>query len=117
MSWIWDMFQQHQIRDNQQRSTDAQLDAKSAHKEIAQLQEKIDALSLLCRALFEELQIVSGITESQLRQRMAEIDLRDGKLDGKYDPKAIETCSECGHKIKNNRSNCFWCGAKLTREK
>lgn len=113
MSWLWNWFQHHQIRDNHQRSADALIDARFAVRQIAELEAKIDSLALLCHALFEELQKNSGLTEAELRERMAEIDLRDGAADGKYAPQVLATCRECGHKVKTNRPNCFWCGAKL----
>jgi hypothetical protein len=81
---------------------------------ISELEEKVDRLSLLCHALFEELKRATGYSEAQLKEKMLEIDLRDGKRDGKYDPLASAKCPECGHKITKSRSNCFWCGAKLS---
>ncbi|MEO1148806.1 MAG: hypothetical protein AAFY26_24835 [Cyanobacteria bacterium J06638_22] len=98
MSWIWDQFQQRQIRDGQRQADEARVEAKIASRAIAELEEKVDRLSLLRHALFEELQQVSGITESQLKDRIAEIDLRDGQLDGKYAQVESGVCPECGHK-------------------
>lgn len=113
MASLWNWFQHLQIRDNHQRSATAQIDARYALRQIDDLEAKVDSLALLCHALFEELQTVTGMTEAQLKARMTEIDLRDGMLDGKYAPQALATCPECGHKVKSNRPNCFWCGAKL----
>ncbi|MEM6583033.1 MAG: hypothetical protein AAF699_17270 [Pseudomonadota bacterium] len=113
MSWFWNYFQQRQIRDGQVRADYASIDAKKANSSIAELEEKVDRLSLLCHALFEELQQATGLTEEQLRERITQIDLRDGKLDGKFKPETGNVCPECGHKNKSSRSNCYWCGAKL----
>ncbi|GAA5445185.1 hypothetical protein Misp06_03382 [Microbulbifer sp. NBRC 101763] len=113
MSWFWDAFQQSQISDNQKLSSDAKHDAKAALSSVRELEEKVDRLSLLCHALFEELERSTGFSESQLKEKMAEIDLRDGKLDGKFDPISGKNCLDCGHKIRKSRPNCFWCGASL----
>ena len=113
MSWLWDSFQQRQIRDGQLSADKARIDAKVNSRSIAELEERVDRLSLLCHALFEELQRTTGFSEDQLRGRMVEIDLRDGKADGKYSPGVSEECSECGHKNKRRRPNCYWCGNKL----
>ncbi|MGL6162209.1 hypothetical protein [Microbulbifer sp.] len=113
MSWFWDAFQQSQISDNQQRSSDAKNDAASALRSARELEDKVDRLSLLCHALFEELERTTGFSETQLKEKMIEIDLRDGKLDGKFDPSVGKSCPDCGHQIKRSRPNCFWCGASL----
>lgn len=114
MSWLWDAFQQKQIGDVQQRASDAQFDSRTAIEAIAGLEEKVDRLSLLCHALFEELHRATGFSEAQLKEKMVEIDGRDGKLDGKYNPLAGMKCPDCGHRITKRRSHCFWCGAKLS---
>lgn len=114
MSWLWDAFQQKQIGSVQQRASDAHFDAKAALEAIAELEEKVDRLSLVCHALFEELQRATGYSETQLKEKMLEIDLRDGKQDGKLDPLAGRKCPDCGHKITKKRPHCFWCGAKLS---
>lgn len=113
MSWFWDAFQQKEIGENRRRSGDAQMDAKFAQKSIQELEEKVDRLSLLCHALFEELERTTGFSETQLKERMTEIDLLDGRQDGKYDPVLGSSCPDCGRQIKKTRPNCFWCGARL----
>jgi len=45
---------------------------------------------------------------------MEEIDLRDGKSDGKLAPDTVE-CTGCGRKAKSTRRNCLYCGAELPR--
>lgn len=114
MSFIWDWLQQEQIGDVQARVSSARFDAKAALESIQQLQQRVDRLSLLCQALFEELQKTSGLTEDRLKERMLEIDMRDGRRDGKLDMTAAGKCPDCGHPITRPRPNCFWCGAKLT---
>lgn len=113
MSWLWDAFQQKQINETKIQSDEAQFDAKKALREIGQLEDKVDRLSLLCHALFEELEKHTGFSESQLKAKMVEIDLRDGKLDGKLSEIKQKNCPDCGHKVKSTRANCFWCGAKI----
>lgn len=114
MSWLWNMFQQLQINDTLKRSSDARFDAKDALQAISDLEDKVARLSLLCHALFEELERTTGLSEAQLKEKMIEIDMRDGKLDGKYDPTSNQKCPDCGHQLRRNRPNCFWCGSPLT---
>jgi hypothetical protein len=114
MSFLWDWLQQEQIGDAQARISAARFDAKAALDEIAQLQQRVDRLSLLCQAMFEEMEKSAGLSEARLKERMLEIDLRDGKRDGRLAPSSGGKCPDCGHIITKIRSNCFWCGAKLT---
>lgn len=113
VSWIWEAFQQRSINENRKRGGEAQVGANAALRSINELEEKVDRLSLLCHALFEELERTTGFSESQLKEKMTQIDLRDGRLDGKYDPVLGSDCPDCGRQVKKTRSNCFWCGASL----
>ncbi|MGH8445420.1 MAG: hypothetical protein ACREVL_09135 [Solimonas sp.] len=113
MNSVWDWLQQKQIYANAQRASDAGFDARAALTRVQELETRLDRLSLLCRALAEELEHASGVSEEQLKARMLEIDLRDGKEDGKYDPRASVTCTGCGRTVVNRRGSCMWCGEKL----
>ena len=113
MSRFWDAFQHLEIAQNRRKSGDAQIDAKTALRSIKDLEEKVDRLSLLCHALFEELERATGFSEEKLKEKMTQIDLRDGREDGKYDPVMGAGCPDCGRQVKKTRRNCFWCGASL----
>jgi hypothetical protein len=114
MSFLWDWLQQEQIGDAQARVSAARFDAKAALAQIEQLEQRVDRLALLCQAMFEEMQRTAGFSESRLKERILEIDLRDGKRDGRLAPSVGNKCPDCGHVVTKARSNCFWCGAKLT---
>lgn len=109
---IWDWFQQRQIKESQDQASGAQLRAHRALSQVEELERRLETLSLLCRALVEELGTVTEITEDQLKARMLEIDLRDGKEDGKYTPPSV-ICRGCGRKVAPRRGACMWCGAKI----
>ena len=113
MSDMWDWFQHKQIAENAKRSTDAGLDARSALKRVDELEKRLETLSLLCRALVEELESATGVSEAQIKARMLDIDLRDGKEDGKYDPKGTTVCGGCGRTVARKRGGCMWCGEPL----
>ena len=88
MSFLWEWLQQEQIGDAQARTSATRFDAKAAFDEIKQLQQRVDRLSLLCQAMFEEMEKSAGFSEARLKERMLEIDLRDGKRDGRLAPSA-----------------------------
>lgn len=54
-----------------------------------------------------------GFTRKRLIEKIEEIDLRDGKLDGKYTP--TNTCGNCSRTIAPRHSKCVYCGAKIEK--
>jgi hypothetical protein len=64
---------------------------------------------LICEALWELLSQKSGLTVKDLHDKLYEIDLRDGSLDGKNQRKAID-CPNCARKVGPRHSICFYCG-------
>ncbi len=108
MSWIWNLIQQRQIRNLEDRSADTLLGNKENRRSKADLEERIDQLSLISEAMWELLRDSSNISETMLLNKVEEIDIRDGKLDGKKDKSKL--CNSCGRKINPRRKQCVFCG-------
>ena len=72
-----------------------------------------DQLILLTRAMWELLSVKAGVTEQDLLNKVTEIDLRDGTLDGKIQSKPV-ACAGCGRSLSPAHSVCIYCGAELT---
>lgn len=104
---IWSLFQQSSMNAG---------DTASAGSEG--LQSQVDTLILANQAMWEILAGRLDVSEGELVKKMNEIDLRDGKLDGKITKQAVNAinCPDCGHKIAKKRANCYWCGTKLQGE-
>lgn len=111
---FWDIFQQAQIGRAESRASTAQFSADSAQIRIDRLEQKVDALSLACMAMWEFLAREQGLTIVELERKIEEIDLRDGIRDGKLNPYATK-CKACGHRLNPKRSDCFYCGEKLVK--
>lgn len=111
----WNMFQHGQISSNQVKAEEAGTLAVTATTSVSNLQSQIDTLVLANQAMWEIMSKQLGVTEAELVKQMNEIDLRDGKLDGKISTKSklATNCGECGHKISRHRPQCYWCGARL----
>ena len=116
MSFGWNLFQQLQLRSTEKYASDAKLQSKTNQNDIALLEEKLDALSLACHAMFKILQDKHGLTEEQLEAKIQELDLQDGVLDGKISID-VKTCPDCGHKLNKRHKNCFYCGAETNSTK
>ena len=76
---------------------------------VEYLEDNIDRLTLITQALWEILQKKVGIEESELTELIEEIDLRDGKLDGKIS-KTPQKCSKCNQSVSVKTNVCFYCG-------
>ncbi len=59
--------------------------------------------------MWELLRDHSGLTESQLKSKIVEIDGRDGVTDGKIGTEVI-ACPHCGNKTGTRRLRCVFCG-------
>ena len=51
----------------------------------------------------------TGVTEAMLRAKIEEVDLRDGKADGKI-TRTVMNCPQCGAKTNSKRRHCVMCG-------
>lgn len=111
--FVWDVFQQYQIHKlgkefeagreviaGEQAGQQAALDA---------LDERVARLALICKALLELLQERTGVSEQDLAKKIAEIDLRDGRADGRMAPKA-KPCPACGSMMSPRFNRCLFCG-------
>ena len=98
---IGDQFwKRHQHRE---RDTNPVLDERHL------LEQRIDKLMLITRALWELLQQESKLEEHHLVAKLAEIDLRDGDLDHQLRQPVLD-CPNCGRKLNAHNRHCIYCG-------
>ncbi|MDA1053775.1 MAG: hypothetical protein O3C40_25280 [Planctomycetota bacterium] len=111
---LWDMIQQSQIHDAQSSAADAFRRADQVRRDVDRSQATIDALALSCAAMWELLSEKLGVADQELMAKIEEIDLRDGKLDGKM-PSAKQECPDCTRNNNSKRVRCIYCGTVLPR--
>ena len=70
----------------------------------------IERMLMISEALWSILKEKHGYTDEELYRRVADIDLKDGKLDGRVKPKPPNSCSHCDRKLTKNRMVCLYCG-------
>ena len=112
MSFLWDAYQAAQIRQLDARLDvvqDAQAREEAAHRVAIELDEKINRLALICRAMFELLQPSGGISDARLAEKIQEIDERDGQADGRMTPRG-QVCPKCGATMSARFGRCLFCG-------
>ncbi len=88
---------------------EARNQARDARADVAELGARVDRLSLITMALWSLVRDQLGLTEEQLAQRVQDLDLSDGKLDGKINPQATK-CPKCGKMVSPRHARCWYCG-------
>lgn len=107
--FLWDLYQQEQIGNVRLDAERAQRTASQSAESNAVLEAKINRLELVCAAMHSLLQERLGITDTQIADRVRELDMLDGKLDGRMKLPAT-TCQRCGRAISAHRGFCIYCG-------
>ncbi len=107
-----DFHQQDRLRAHDTEINKAQRAADNSVDQIRDLQDAVERLALACRAMWELLRQSSGCTEEQLLDKVRELDLLDGKKDGKLRA-AAKLCSQCSRPNNVRRAACLYCGEEL----
>jgi hypothetical protein len=90
--------------------------AETARTQVELMQADLDRLMLCTQAMWEILKEEHGYTEEQLIQKITEIDMQDGKLDGKVAKQGPVACHKCGRVNKRTRLTCLYCGTPFQVE-
>jgi hypothetical protein len=113
MSWLFDIGQEVRISGAQKAAEKASEKTIDLSANADTLKRRLDVMALANQALFEILQSSLGIAEEEVLLRMAEIDGRDGKKDGKISPRVV-ACVRCGKKVSTARLRCMFCNETVT---
>ena len=106
---LWDLHQQRRINEASDQAARGESEAKQAAREVRELQARVDALTLACTTMWSLMQTKLGMTDQEFGARLREIDLRDGKLDGRIAPE-VKACPRCKRTMSNRHSRCLYCG-------
>ena len=108
----WDFTQEIRLNDLRKRQSDASARATEIGGDIADVTSQVQKMALVNQALYEILKERVGITDEELRRKIREIDLRDGKEDFRATPKPVR-CPKCGNMVAEGSLNCKQCGATV----
>jgi len=121
MDFFWEIFQEGRIANARRDAAEARTKAASSSADVAEntrkvhdLELAVDRLALASQAMWEILRSRFGITEEDLREKMTEIDLRDGKDDQRMTRRVID-CPQCGRTMNIRCERCLYCGAAVPR--
>jgi len=113
---MWDVFQQGQINSAsitaENAADTANRTSEKLHNEVRRLDDKIEGLALVCEALWELLREHSNLTDADVRAKMHEIDIRDGRADGRMTGRPYD-CPACHRPVHTTHRHCIWCKTEL----
>lgn len=107
---LWNLQQHAKIEENSEAIQSSRQDALDlGEKMYIPYFKELNKLTLVCQAMWSLLEEQTNLTEKDLLDRVTELDLKDGKLDGKYTTPPID-CPKCGAKICKKFNRCLFCG-------
>ena len=83
--------------------------AASQKSEIEVLREQVERIALLNQALWELVRDRLQLTDADLEKIAQEVDLRDGKQDGRLSEHPLQ-CPQCGRVSNSRHKKCLYCG-------
>ena len=110
---IWNIVQQQQIGQNREAVRNAGRDSRDAVESVVRLRESMDRLTLVCHAMWSLLKENTKLSEDDLLAKVKEIDLMDGKLDGKLKKQVGIACNACQKANNRRHRQCIYCGADI----
>jgi len=117
MSFGGGLFHHHSMDQSARASArSASADARNAKSQILFLESEIERLLMITEALWSFLRDQHDFDDDELVRRVADIDLRDGRLDGRVAKSEPVECQNCGRKLGRRRATCFYCGSAVASD-
>lgn len=112
--WIHGYYNHGAARAATNAASDAESSARRAENSLMRLEDALDRQALVIRTLLTACEKAGLFNEAQFRELMNDVDLSDGKLDGKFKPQAgPQSCPACGKTNGKRAVTCMYCGAQL----
>lgn len=107
-----DADQYGKIRKAQASANQANSKARDAKSDVQFLQWKVERLTMVTEALWEIIRKSHKLEDDDLQKLVAQIDLKDGKLDGKVAKSPPIKCSQCNKSVPRGKRVCLYCGTE-----
>ncbi len=89
--------------------------AQAARRDAHEVEGRLDRALLACEAMWSILRDKLGVTDVELIERINDIDLSDGRLDGKVRKTAV-ACPKCNRTISQRFPTCMYCGQPIVHD-
>ncbi len=83
--------------------------ATASRGEINALRDQVERALLFNQAMWELISEKLNLTDKDLEAKAQEVDLRDGKADGKMSDHPLR-CPNCGRVSNSRHRKCLYCG-------
>lgn len=94
----------------------AAREASKARTELEGVEFNVEKLLMITEALWTILKEQLGYEDDELIKRIQEIDMRDGKLDGKVKSSVNAPCPKCNRVLIGKLPKCLYCGTEVERD-
>lgn len=84
--------------------------ANRVAEQIVHMQADIERLLMITEGLWTILKDEHGYEDEDLVRRVLEVDLKDGKIDGKVAARKPGDCPHCNRPLSQDRRFCLYCG-------
>jgi len=115
MSMFWAMRASMDASAAASDAGSARTDARSASRKSQNIEMRLDRSLLTCEAMWSLMRDKLGLTDEALIERMNDIDLSDGVLDGKVRKKPM-ACPKCNRTISAHVPKCMYCGQPVMHD-
>lgn len=96
------------------QAASAKSKAQSNQVKLKWLEENLSRTLMICEALWEILRDEHGLSDDKIAEKIEEIDMRDGVLDGK-NSRGITKCASCGRNVAARHKACIYCGKPVDK--
>ena len=97
------------------KNAEAKGEGRRTRTNVEELESRLDKAMLACEAMWTFMREKFGLDDAQLSERINDIDLTDGKLDGKVRKPAV-TCPKCGKNNARRFAKCMYCGTAIVSD-
>lgn len=112
---LWEAYQTVHIHRSECAAEALDQQVTSVRSDFDGLKKRLDYIMLCNQALWELICERTNLTDSDLREKIREIDCRDGREDGKIGTQQV-TCPTCQRPSNSRRKRCLFCGTNLNNK-
>jgi len=94
----------------------AKSEAVQATSEVNLLKSEVERLLMISEALWGFIKKEHDLEDTELFEKVLEIDARDGRIDGKVAKTKPQKCPECSHTLPKRKPFCLYCGVRLAKD-